>query len=340
MEFNFETQSGVQVVRNWGYQLQSSSGKRGKGKTKPLSVADFAPTQHDLLVLDSQKDGTLKNAFTKAEVDQMRQRAGVHSVLVSYMSIGEASDYRDHWQDAWTKYTDPDQRAAGEPTDHAPAWLGAWNENWPNSRKVRYWDPAWQAIIFNKDKTGWLDRIVAAGFDGCYLDIVDGYYHWGCEVAQSSDCREGDPTNEKDSASRMIDFIVALSKHARKTNPDFIVIPQNGAYIIDALEDEDHKRRDAYLEAINAIACEDLLFKGDKPENNPYAPDTDAISALQRDFLEQGIVVLSVDYLSDKKKVAKFYDVAADAGFLPYAAPKRELNVMGPPYDGSGEKVA
>ena len=340
MELNFETSSGLKVVRNWGYQLQGSSGKKGGGKTKPLNTADLVRVAHDLIVIDSQKDGTLKNAFTRAEVEQLKNRDDAQSVIVSYMSIGEASDYRDHWHDDWTTYTDADQRAAGEPTDTAPKWLGAWNENWPNSRKVRYWDPEWQKIIFNKEKTGWLDRIVAAGFDGCYLDIVDGYYHWGCEIAQSDDCREGDPKTERDSAARMIDFIVALAKHARKTNPEFIVIPQNGAYIIDALEDEDHPRRDAYLEAINAIACEDLFFKGDNVENNPFAPDEDAISALGRDFLEQGIVVLSVDYISDKKKIAKFYDAATEQGFLPYAAPKRELNVMGPPYDGSGEKVA
>ncbi len=337
MELNFQTSSGVKIVRNWGYQLQSS---KANGSTKPLSAGELIAVPHDLLVVDSQKDGTGENAFTRGEVEQLKARKGARSVIVSYISIGEASDYRDHWQENWTTYTDPDQRAAGTPTANAPAWLGAWNENWPNSRKVRYWDPAWQAIIFNKDKSGWLDRIVAAGFDGAYLDIIDGYYHWGCEIAKSSDCRDGDPKTEREAASRMIDFVVALSAHARKTNPDFIVIPQNGAYIIDALEDEDHRRRDAYLEAINAIACEDLFFKGDKPENNPFAPDEDAIDALVRDFLEQGIAVLSVDYLSDTKKIAKFYDTAAGKGFLPYAAPKRELNVIASPYDGSGEAAA
>ena len=339
MELNFETSSGDRTVRNWGYQLQSSSGKGG-GKTKPLSATELQAVPHDLIVMDSSKDGSAKNAFTRAEVDSIKTRKGAQSVIVSYISVGEASDYRDHWQDNWTTYKDAGLRAAGEPTANAPAWLGAWNEQWPNSRKVRYWDPAWQAIIFNSAKTGWLDKIVAAGFDGAYLDIIDGYYHWGCEIAQSSQCRAGDPQNEREAASRMIDFVVALSNHARKTNPHFLVIPQNGAYIIDALEDEDHKRRDAYLETINAIACEDLFFKGDKPENNGFAPDSDAIDALVRDFLEPGVVVLSVDYLSDKKKVGKFYEAATEKGFLPYAAPKRELNVMGPPYDGSGEKVA
>jgi cysteinyl-tRNA synthetase, unknown class len=339
MELNFETSSGDKTVRNWGYQLQGSSG-HGKGKTRPLSASELMAVPHDLIVTDMTKDGTFKNSFTRTEVEQIKNRKGAQSVIVSYMSIGEASDYRDHWQDNWTTFTDPAFRCAGTPTASAPAWLGAWNEQWPNSRKVRYWDPAWQAIIFNAAKTGWLDRIVAAGFDGAYLDIVDGYYHWGCEIAQSSDCRDGDPRNEREAASRMIDLIVALSNHARKTNPNFVIIPQNGAYIIDALEDEDHKRRDAYLETINAIACEDLFFKGDHPENNPFAPDSDAIDALVRDFLEPGVVVMSVDYLNDKKKVSKFYEAATEKGFLPYAAPKRELNVMGAPYDGSGEKVA
>ncbi len=337
MELNFETASGDKTVRNWGYQLQGSS---GKGKTKPLSTAELVAVPHDLIVIDSTKDGTGKNAFTRAEVDSLKSRKRAQSVVVSYISVGEASDYRDHWQDNWTTYTDPALRAAGTPTADAPAWLGAWNEQWPNSRKVRYWDPAWQAIIFNSAKTGWLDKIIAAGFDGAYLDIIDGYYHWGCEIAQSSECRDGDPRNEREAASRMIDFVVAMAKHARQTNPSFVIIPQNGAYIIDALEDEDHKRRDAYLETINAIACEDLFFKGDKAENNGFAPDKDAIDALVRDFLEPGVVVMSVDYLNDGKKISKFYSEATEKGFLPYAAPKRELNVMGPPYDGSGEKVA
>ena len=337
MELNFETSSGVKVVRNWGYQLQSSGGKKGKGKTKPLSASELHGVPHDLIVIDSSKDGSGKGAFTPAEVTLIKNRDGAQSVIVSYISVGEASDYRDHWADNWTTYSDADQRAGGTPTADAPAWLGAWNEQWPNSRKVRYWDKAWQDIIFNDKKTGWLDGIVAAGFDGAYLDIIDGYYHWGCEVAQSDDCRDGDPRSEREAASRMIDFVVALAKHARKTNPEFLIIPQNGAYIIDALEDEDHRRRDAYFEAINAIACEDLFFKGDKPENNGFAPDEEAIDALVRDFLEPGIVVLSVDYLNDKKKVAKFYQAATEKGFLPYAAPKRELNVMGPPYDGSAD---
>lgn len=336
MSFELTTADGPRLVRNWGYRLQG--GKR-KSKAKNLTLADINSAPHDLIVTDFSKDGTGAGAFSAADVEKMKQRDGANSVIVSYISIGEASDYRDHWQDGWSTYTDPDIRAAGELTDKAPAWLGAWNENWPNSRKVRYWDKDWQRIIFNKERSGWLDRIVAAGFDGAYLDIVDAYYHWACEVSKDQ-CRAGDPETEREAAARMIDFVAALAAHAREINPEFLVIPQNAVHIIDALEDEDHRRRDDYLAAINAIAAEDLFFRGDKPENNAFEPEEEAIDALVRDFLDSGKPVLSVDYLSEKKKISKYHEAAAARGFLPYSAPSRELNIMGPPYEGEGTMIA
>ena len=336
MAFDLVTADGKKTVRNWCYRLQGAT--KG-GTSRALDIKDLKSSKADLIVMDFSKDGSGKGAFTQAQVESLKARKGTNSVIVSYISVGEASDYRDHWQNDWTSFTDKDRRAAGEPTDKAPAWLGAWNESWPNSRKVRYWDPDWQTVIFNKDGTGWLDKIVASGFDGAYLDIVDGYYHWGC-VVDRAECREGDPKTEREAAARMIDFVVALARHARETNPEFLIIPQNGVYIIDALEDEDHRRRDAYLDAISAIACEDLFHRGDKAENNDFDPDKEAIDTLVADFIDSGKPVLAVDYLSDAGKIAKFYEAAVAKGFLPYAAPSRELHAMGEPYGGVDGAVA
>ncbi len=337
MAIDFMTADGLRSVRHWGYRLQGA-GKNRKSHKLPIGELKLAP--HDLLVIDFSKDGSNKGAFTHVQIEALKKRKTANSVVVSYISIGEASDYRDHWQDDWTTYTDRDQRAAGTPTENAPAWLGAWNEDWPNSRKVRYWDEGWQNIIFNNEGTGWLDHIIKAGFDGAYLDIVDGYYHWGVEVAGNAGCREGDPKSEREAAARMIDFISAMSRHARTFNPEFLIIPQNAPFIIDALEDEDHPRRDAYLEAISAIACEDIFFRGDKVENNPFKPDSETIDILAANFIDSGKPVLSVDYINESKKIAEFYSAAIEHGFLPYAAPERELNVMALPYDGSAEAVA
>ena len=335
MAFKVTTADGDRVVRNWGYQLQ---GDEEDGEPQPLNAKALAKVPHDLIVIDFSKDGSGDGAFSEKQIAAMKKRKKANSVVVSYISIGEASDYRDHWQDNWTKWTDEDQKCGGDLTDKAPKWLGAWNESWPNSRKVRYWDPGWQKIIFNDEGSGWLDQIVAAGFDGAYLDIVDGYYHWGCEVDKAA-CLAGDPTTERDAAARMVDFIVALSKHARESNPEFLIWPQNGALILDALEDEDPKRKKAYLNAITGIACEDLFFRGDEAENNKLDPDKETIAILVRDFIKNGKPVMSVDYLNEDDKIAEYYKQAVSKGFLPYAAPSRGLDGMGDPYPGSEDPV-
>ena len=46
-----------------------------------------------------------------------------------------------------------------------PEWLDSVNPNWDGNFKVRYSDPDWQSILFGGEGA-YLDRILAAGFDG------------------------------------------------------------------------------------------------------------------------------------------------------------------------------
>lgn len=284
----FKTSTGYVTVDNWGYQLQGSNGH-------PLNSATLASATHDLIVIDASHDGTDANRFTRDEITRIKDGTGGRSVVVSYISIGEASDFRDYWNTDWTTTG----KASGRLTSAAPDWLGPLNPDWPESRKVRYWDQDWQDIMFNDAKTGDVDAIVKAGFDAAYLDIVDAYYFWGVEVA-ANQYQAGDPKNEKQAAQRMVDFVVEMTAHARETNDDFFVIPQNGAWIIDALG-TDAARKAAYLDAIGGIGIEDLYFRGNADENNALRPDEETIAVLKRDFLDKGIPVFVVDYISDAK---------------------------------------
>lgn len=312
----FKTSSGDVIVKNWGYQLQSKGG---------LDAAELAKAEHDLIVMDFSADGTGRATFTAQEISDIKDGAGGRSVVVSYLSIGEASEFRDHWDKSWTETG----KARSGLTANAPDWLGPTNPDWPESRKVRYWDEDWQEVIFNDAGTGWLDAIVDQGFDAAYLDIVDAYYYWAVEVPKSKRMA-GDPAknDEQDAAQRMIDFIVDLTAHARETNPDFFVILQNGAFLLDALANEDAPRKQALLDAIGAIAVEDVYFNGGKDENNRFRPDTDAIKILQKDFLDNDIPVFSVDYLNVPSKLAQFETRAISDGFIPYAAHDRALRTM------------
>lgn len=317
----FKTSTGVVTVETWGYQLQGLNGA-------PQNVSLLISATHDLLVIDSSRDGTNAGRFSEAEVTRMKDGMGGRSVVVSYISIGEASDFRDYWDSDWTTTG----KATGRLTDEAPDWLGPLNPDWPESRKVRYWDQDWQDTMFNDQKTGDLDAIVKAGFDAAYLDIIDAYYFWGAEV-RPADRQAGDPANAKQAAQRMVDFVVAMTEHARETNPDFFVIPQNGAWILDDLGTDTARKR-AYLNAIGGIAVEDLYYRGDKDENNALRPDEETIAVLKRDFVDKGIPVFVVDYISGSNRVAAFNEMVLADGFIPFAAPERDLDRLVGTYDG------
>ncbi len=317
----FKTSTGTVSVNNWGYELQGLNGNA-------LDPTLLASATHDLLVIDASRDGTDAGRFSADDLTRMKDGMGGRSVVVSYTSIGEASDFRDYWRDGWTTTG----IATGKLTDKAPDWLGPVNPDWPESRKVRYWDSDWQKIIFNDKKTGEVDAIVKAGFDAAYLDIVDGYYFWGAEVS-AKDREAGDPKTVKQAAQRMVDFIVALTDHARETNPDFFVIPQNGAWILNDLG-SDTARKKAYLDAIGGIAVEDLYFRGDKDENNTLRPDEETIAIVKRDFLDKGKPVFVVDYINGEKRVADFNKLALEDGFIPFASPDRDLDRLVGTHDG------
>ena len=79
------------------------------------------------------------------------------------MSIGEAEDYRFYWDDSWS---------TGD-----PVWLDRENPNWAGNFKVRYWEDEWQEIVLS-GANSYLGGILSAGFDGVYLDIIDGFEYF------------------------------------------------------------------------------------------------------------------------------------------------------------------
>ncbi len=118
-------------------------------------------TNYDALIMDLYHND---EPFTEAEIEQLKTKFnGGSRLVICYMSIGEAEDYRYYWQSGW-RVGNPD-------------WLEAENPDWAGNYKVRYWDSEWQAIIFGNDNS-YLKKILDAGFDGVYLDIVDGFEYF------------------------------------------------------------------------------------------------------------------------------------------------------------------
>lgn len=134
----------------------------GNFNSKTEFIAAVTNTNYDVLILDLFfADGTL---FTKEEIELLRAKAnGGKRMVISYMSVGEAEDYRYYWQSEWNT--------------NKPDWLEAVNPDWPGNFKVKYWNTEWQALILG-DENAYLDKIIAADFDGVYLDIIDAFEYF------------------------------------------------------------------------------------------------------------------------------------------------------------------
>ena len=158
--FNENTLSvtSISEVKNFLYLINPSN---FTSKTEFINA--IKATNYDLLIMDFFF-GDDDQEFTAAEVEQLKQKEnGGTRLLVSYMSIGEAEDYRYYWNDSWT---------VGSPT-----WLKAENSEWEGNYKVEYWNTEWQGIIFGSENA-YLDKIIDAGFDGVYLDIIEGFEYF------------------------------------------------------------------------------------------------------------------------------------------------------------------
>lgn len=255
-------------VRTWGYQLQS---------IRPAAVArsDF-----DLMVIDYSADGSAEKAFSAGQIAYMKKRpSGKQRLLLSYLSIGEAERYRDYWQVGWSSVP--------------PPWLKAENPHWEGNFAVDYWHPDWQAILFGNPKA-YLDQILAAGFDGIFLDRIDAY--------------ESLEQSRPQAADEMIALVSALANYARNRKPGFLIIPQNGESLLAFPE---------YLDTVDAIAKEDLFFGYDELGVPTPANEIEYSAAFLDLALSAGKLVLTIDYLTDPVRSGKAMRQGRAHGYVP-----------------------
>ena len=129
--------------------------------SKADMVSTLRKTNYDVFILDLFVSGV---SLTKEEVASLQIKPdGNRRLVLAYMSIGEAETYRFYWQSSWT--------------NQPPDWLLDENPDWPGNFKVRYWHPDWQALIYGS-ASSYADRIITAGFDGVYLDLIDAYEYF------------------------------------------------------------------------------------------------------------------------------------------------------------------
>ena len=274
-------------VRSWGYQLQQ------------LNLARAAASPFDLLVIDYAKDGSDDTALKPAEIERLKAKPdGARRIVVAYVSIGEAESYRSYWQKGWKR--------------NKPAWLLGENPEWEENYAVCFWEPEWQALFCGRPDA-YIDRIIAQGFDGIYLDkcdVTEDLRRHFKAVARSRPGMDDDMTA----------FVRRISAYAKGKRPGFQVIMQNAEPLLEKPE---------LRAAIDAVAKEELLFGLDRPEK-PNSREEVAWSRQRLDLMKrEGKPVLMVEYLDQDGRITEAAEAARRLGYILYVAPKdRELDKL------------
>ena len=114
-------------------------------------------TNYDLLLIEVSHNNIF---FTKEQIEELKiKHNGGKRIVIAYLSIGEAENYRVYWNKKWNK--------------KKPNWIVKENESWEGNYIVKYWSPEWKNIIKEYKKK--LDEI---GVDGYLLDTVDSYQYF------------------------------------------------------------------------------------------------------------------------------------------------------------------
>lgn len=287
-------------VTSWLYHL---------GDVGTAEAAKIAASNAGLVVIDyANSSGDASVPYTPSQLSAMR--GTTDKLIVSYLSIGEAEDYRSYWQTAWNS--------------SPPSFLSASNPEWPDNFKVKYWEPAWQKIMFD-----YVDKIIAGGFNGLYLDIVDGFQYWE-EVA---------PNTGINYRTEMAEFVAAIDEHATAKlaslgdTRKFVILGQNGEELAD---------NPTYLAHIDGIAKEDLQFYYQNGNESSFGKVPADWYSGSKPYLEKaeaaGVEVFVVEYMTKTRQTQNTAALQAEIDYLHskniplYIAEERDLlNVYAQP---------
>lgn len=286
-----------------GYVLQAE----GLGPTRADVVRRLAECGRDCLILDVAFDGSEDGRWSGDEVESIRAGKPGRKVL-AYLSIGEAEDYRHYWRREWDADRD------GRPDAKAPPWLCAENPDWKGNYKVRYWDGEWQTLML-----GEVEALMRTGFDGVYLDIVDGFefFEWDEVRGDWIDNRKN-PDTGNTFREDMIRWVGRIAEQARRTKPDFVVVPQNGSQLLASPE---------YRAVLDAIGVEDLFTNGNRIRK---PGDTEYVLGFLSKVRADRKPVWVIEYGTTPKAVQRSIEGANENAFL-LLVTDRELKTLGRP---------
>lgn len=154
LEENNEDINSLSEVNNFLYLINPRN-----YSSKEDLINEISQSNYDLIIMDLFLHDEI--SFTAEEIERLKiKNNGGQRQVISYMSIGEAESYRYYWNQL--------------STNEKNMLINEENENWEENYLVSYWEELWKKIIIKNDDS-YINRIINAGFDGVYLDVIDAY---------------------------------------------------------------------------------------------------------------------------------------------------------------------
>ena len=273
-------------AKSWAYQLTNL----GEAQRKRIAASPY-----DLVVVDyawEHTPGGPEFPLTREQVGEMQRKPdGSKRLIIAYLSIGESENNRYYWKPEWNKTR--------------PAWMGKENKDWKGNYLVQYWQPVWQNIVFGNPQS-YVDKIVAAGFDGFYIDRGDAYYYYG---------------DTKLARDRMEDFVVRLVTYLRTKQPEAGILLQNAEELLE---------RPKFVDAIDGIAKEDLQFGIKHREELNKQAEIDWSTNLLLSAQQKGKAIFVVEYLQQPGNIDKAKAFMGPRNFVLYYGPRGLYEIMDP----------
>jgi len=287
-------------VKSWAVQLQ---GYWEKGAEQRLVSSAYDMVVLDPPVLNTSSPGQFTSTLV-AKIKASNGGAGKAKIVLAYLNMGQAEAWRYYWTTGWKA---PTKTGPGKPD----FILAADPDGWVDNYMVAYWDPRWRQLLF-EGKDSMLARVVKAGFDGIYLDWVEGY-----DTAPVKAAARASGKNAVQETVRLIRDVRARAREL--AGGPFIMVAQNGASLA--------SKATGYLENIEAVSQEHVFYKGeaDRAWSHPRAcdiamkgADTEYYKKDLARFLAAGKPVFNIEYACAAAKVKDARSRSAALGYITF----------------------
>jgi cysteinyl-tRNA synthetase, unknown class len=267
-----ERRSLVAGVKSWSFETNASDPVAIRNGLGDLVVVDHNAVAHDR-----------RNAERKAITAIQNKPNGSRRLVLGYVAIAEAEQRRPYWQSEWL--------ATG--IDKRPPWLGDENPQRRGNWRVNVADSGWHATLYGTVDSG-IDRLLAAGFDGAYLD-----------TGNILDTVNGDRSQAEWQLSELVSRIAT---YARLQHPRFIVMLDDADTLIG---------RTPVVSAIDIGAKHDLLYGHTAVGRANREADTSAaVKALTRVTAAKRPVFV-IEHLADPALAETARRRIIELGFVP-----------------------